>query len=104
MNGNWGSWQWSTVEPYACGCDGLSYKERHCNNPAPENGGSLCDGLMKQTESTDCDECACKKKGRIGGCEQKCLNTYGSRICSCRDGFTESGNECEGNSYLKGKF
>ncbi|XP_006875462.1 PREDICTED: complement component C6 [Chrysochloris asiatica] len=48
VNGNWGCWSsWST-------CD-VTYKRlrtRECNNPAPQQGGKLCDGEQRQEE--DC--------------------------------------------------
>lgn len=34
-----------------------------------------------------------------GGCDQLCINTVGSRACSCKAGFTlkNDGISCEGN-------
>ena len=54
VNGNWGAWSsWSS-----CGNarDGKStckkVKSRHCNKPAPANGGQACEGDEKEEE--DC--------------------------------------------------
>ena len=37
-----------------------------------------------------------------GGCAQICTNTPGSRVCSCRAGFTlaSDGTNCEGKTIL----
>ncbi|KAM8704028.1 hypothetical protein ACLKA7_008618 [Drosophila subpalustris] len=41
---------------------------------------------------TDVDECAVNN----GGCQHRCLNTYGSYQCSCRNGYTlhKNGHNC----------
>ncbi|KAK3546344.1 hypothetical protein QTP70_025755 [Hemibagrus guttatus] len=47
VDGNWSCWsEWS-----AC-TGGTKKRTRQCNNPAPQNGGSSCQG--KQEDSTDC--------------------------------------------------
>ena len=52
---------------------------------------------------TDIDECAASN----GGCEQSCINTNGSKYCSCQSGYTLTENElnCTGwfvTSYRQG--
>ena len=38
-----------------------------------------------------------------GGCEQNCMNTIGSFVCSCDDGYTLNDDErtCTGRFFLK---
>ena len=44
VDGSWGEWeQWSAChERLGCGWGGVSKRYRHCNNPAPLNGGKHC--------------------------------------------------------------
>ncbi|XP_033742072.1 fibrillin-2-like [Pecten maximus] len=50
-------------------------------------------GFLLHSNGRDCfdhNECLFDN----GGCEQECHNTYGSRICSCRDGYRRAGTRC----------
>ena len=46
----------------------------------------------------DIDECAMN----TSSCDQICVNTFGSYMCTCRSGFMLNNmtNQCEGNSIL----
>ena len=37
-------------------------------------------------------------------CDQTCNNTVGSYICSCSDGFTSDGDQCNGESVVLSSF
>ena len=44
----------------------------------------------------------CEKNSRICVREADCVNTIGSYLCECRDGFTQTGpNSCEGKCAIK---
>ena len=51
VNGNWSSWSGWTCE------EGLRQKLRSCNNPAPKNGGKICEGESKQIDHGDTESC-----------------------------------------------
>lgn len=50
--------------------------------------------------SADKDECAKDN----GGCQQECVNTFGSYLCRCRNGFRlhENGHDCKEGRRLWG--
>ena len=62
VDGQWGTWgNWSQCSS-TCGT-GMQTRTRLCNNPAPQNGGSLCHGnsthvlknlLLAQNETKYC--------------------------------------------------
>ena len=57
VNGNWGSWgSWGSCNS----ATGNKKRTRSCNNPAPENGGSLCPGSSSLT-----DKCKIRKKDKL---------------------------------------
>ena len=56
VNGGWsdfGDWSDCSVD---CG-DGERTRERECNNPAPKNGGAMCEGDAVQIEKCSEDPC-----------------------------------------------
>ncbi|KAI4459045.1 adamts a disintegrin and metalloprotease with thrombospondin motifs protease [Holotrichia oblita] len=56
INGGWGDWgTWSDCSR-TCGI-GLSFQERHCDNPAPEHGGRYCLGERKKAKLCNTDPC-----------------------------------------------
>ena len=70
MDGSWGSWgHWSDC-PKTCG-EGQQLRDRICDNPTPEFGGSLCtsnqiyvlsmttDGKLKETGAQVCNNANC---------------------------------------------
>ena len=70
MDGSWGSWgQWSDCST-TCG-EGQQLRDRICDNPTPEFGGSLCtsnqifvlsitsDGTFKETGTQTCNDGNC---------------------------------------------
>ncbi|XP_052793992.1 SCO-spondin-like [Mya arenaria] len=78
INGNWGPWSDFTKCSSMCGI-GNQQRQRVCNNPPPQFGGMLCDGMKSQTEITDCDTgIPCKIDGNWGiwgkweNCPVKC--------------------------------
>ena len=56
INGQWSEWeQWSSCSVTCNG--GIQQRVRHCNDPAPQNGGSDCVG--ESSESLPCEESEC---------------------------------------------
>ena len=67
VNGNWGNWmQWSAC---SVSCEeGRKTRSRNCDDPAPANGGTPCQG--KQNEIEQCTERAkCPQDGGWGWTE-----------------------------------
>ena len=57
VNGVWGSWgAWSTCNG-TCG-QGTQNRQRSCDNPSPQYGGSTCDGISSSSQN----------------CSKKCLS------------------------------
>ncbi|XP_042884223.1 A disintegrin and metalloproteinase with thrombospondin motifs 7-like [Penaeus japonicus] len=56
INGEWGSWSsWSQCTR-TCGA-GTQMAERHCDNPAPANGGRYCTGDRKRYRICNTEDC-----------------------------------------------
>lgn len=56
INGEWGSWSsWSQCTR-SCGA-GTQMAERHCDNPAPANGGRYCTGDRKRYRICNTEVC-----------------------------------------------
>ena len=56
VNGNWGRWgEWSSCSE-TCG-EGSKNRTRVCDNPAPTNGGSDCNGSRIQVETCKIRDC-----------------------------------------------
>ena len=62
VNGQWSEWDpWSSC---SATCDGgTQHRVRHCNDPAPQNGGSDCVG--ESSESRPCGESECPGRSRL---------------------------------------
>ncbi|XP_067327139.1 A disintegrin and metalloproteinase with thrombospondin motifs 18 [Anolis sagrei] len=46
INGQWSTWSKWTDCSRTCG-GGVTYQERHCNNPKPQHGGKFCQGSSR---------------------------------------------------------
>ena len=96
LNGGWGEWEsWSS-----CGSNCKMTRTRGCNNPAPANGGSNCEGNIEDVN--DCDGGNCRSEGvwsswtSWSSCGTNCKLTR-SRSCTNPD-TANDGSECEGES------
>ncbi|XP_071091239.1 A disintegrin and metalloproteinase with thrombospondin motifs 12-like [Haliotis cracherodii] len=56
INGEWGQWEGWTDCTRSCGA-GISYSERHCDNPPPSHGGRYCIGERKRYRICKTDPC-----------------------------------------------
>ncbi|KAL5005515.1 hypothetical protein ScPMuIL_018971 [Solemya velum] len=56
INGAWGEWSEWTDCTRTCGA-GVLHSARHCDNPAPENGGKYCIGERKRYRICNTDPC-----------------------------------------------
>ena len=54
--------------------------------------------IMTYVEILDINECDLN----IDGCDQTCVNTVGSFLCNCTDGYelNEDGILCDGKNYI----
>lgn len=58
VDGRWSDWQ--AWEPCSVSCGfGVQLRTRYCNNPAPVNGGKMCEGDL--VESSPCEAKPCRK-------------------------------------------
>ena len=46
---------------------------------------------------SDIDECS---NSSLNDCDQICINTFGSFMCQCRDGYEHINNSCIGESFI----
>jgi len=57
VDGNWGEWNWTSNCSTPCQ-DGIRYKRRKCDNPAPSNGGLKCmTNNGRRDEESDSEPC-----------------------------------------------
>uniref|UniRef100_A0A8C5S1Y8 A disintegrin and metalloproteinase with thrombospondin motifs 18 n=1 Tax=Laticauda laticaudata TaxID=8630 RepID=A0A8C5S1Y8_LATLA len=57
VNGQWSAWtRWSDCSR-TCG-GGVTYQERHCNNPKPQHGGKFCQGSSRIYQLCNTQLCA----------------------------------------------
>ncbi|XP_057688031.1 A disintegrin and metalloproteinase with thrombospondin motifs 3 isoform X1 [Corythoichthys intestinalis] len=56
QDGSWGSWSKHGSCSRSCGT-GVRLRTRHCNNPAPINGGQDCPGVNFEYQLCNMDEC-----------------------------------------------
>ncbi|XP_006811547.1 A disintegrin and metalloproteinase with thrombospondin motifs 6-like [Saccoglossus kowalevskii] len=56
INGNWGKWSEYSSCSRTCG-GGISFSERHCDNPEPQYGGSYCVGERKRYHICNMEPC-----------------------------------------------
>lgn len=56
QDGNWGSWSKLGSCSRTCG-SGVRFRTRHCNNPAPANGGQDCPGVNYEYQLCNKEDC-----------------------------------------------
>ncbi|XP_019343740.2 A disintegrin and metalloproteinase with thrombospondin motifs 18 isoform X2 [Alligator mississippiensis] len=74
INGQWSAWsEWSECSR-TCG-GGVTYRERHCNNPKPQYGGKFCQGSSRIYQLCNIQLCP---PNRLGFRAQQCAE-YNSK-------------------------
>ncbi|KAH9498407.1 hypothetical protein Btru_008190 [Bulinus truncatus] len=69
VNGNWNSWtQWTSCST-DCGV-GLKHRTRACNNPAPEFGGTPCEGETSEWDTCLNTKCENYEDGKQTDCDK----------------------------------
>ncbi|XP_072234960.1 SCO-spondin [Leuresthes tenuis] len=114
LHGGWSVWsQWSQCSSE---CDsGIQTRERFCNSPAPQHGGSSCTGPHIQTSDCNSHPCSgvcpegmihmrvaeCETQG--GACPRVCLDMTSTEVqcatscydgCYCAPGFYLFNSSC----------
>ncbi|CAG2242954.1 unnamed protein product [Mytilus edulis] len=84
IDGQWSSWT-TTSCSMTCG-NGMTYRNRTCNNPSPSDGGKICQGV--DNESSVCNLGDCRVDGHWGlwssvRCSITCGNGIGRRTRRC---------------------
>ncbi|XP_070536953.1 fibrillin-1-like [Ptychodera flava] len=92
-----------TCENGKCYLDGDRQQQCQCDKGYKNDPAGNCE---------DCNECRneCFGEGEQNRCQQRCLNTEGSYLCSCDPGYTLDGNgftctdidECASNPCVNG--
>ncbi|XP_071143571.1 carboxypeptidase N subunit 2-like [Mytilus edulis] len=98
VDGRWSSWT-TTSCSMTCG-NGMTYRNRTCDNPSPSDGGNMCQGV--DNESTVCNLGDCPVDGHWGlwssvRCSVTCGNGIGIRTRRCDNPAPSGGgNGCVG--------
>ncbi|CAG2242951.1 unnamed protein product [Mytilus edulis] len=98
VDGQWSSWT-TTSCSMTCG-NGMTYRNRTCDNPSPSDGGNMCQGV--DNESTVCNLGDCPVDGHWGlwssvRCSVTCGNGIGLRTRRCDNPAPSGGgNGCVG--------
>ncbi|CAC5382235.1 Coadhesin,Hemicentin-1,Mucin-like protein,Thrombospondin-1 [Mytilus coruscus] len=102
VNGEWTAWTPWTNCPETCNDETLN-RTRSCSNPAPENGGTDCQGLDKEFMS--CHTAQCPVDGGWtewsvwSDCPDTCSDEDLIRTRSCTNPSPENdGKSCEGSN------
>jgi hypothetical protein len=101
VDGAWSDWSvWGDCSA-ECG-GGTSTSVRECNSPAPENGGTDCEG--NASEDRNCNDSPCAIDGawsewsEVGDCSLECGGGLQQYIRKCDKPDPENGGaECEGD-------
>ncbi|XP_065060422.1 A disintegrin and metalloproteinase with thrombospondin motifs 7-like [Rhopilema esculentum] len=82
VDGGWGPWsKWSSCTR-SCG-GGVRSKERHCDNPKPQNGGKYCLGVYKKYQICNKKECKAQTAGfRDLQCQYYAMHAFPTYINS----------------------
>ncbi|XP_057298019.1 SCO-spondin-like isoform X2 [Hydractinia symbiolongicarpus] len=83
VNGNWGSW--SAYGACSAKCNGgVKTRYRHCNNPAPSNGGRACAGGSTMVGACNTHKCTgWSGWGHWGACTLPCNGGIRFRMRNC---------------------
>lgn len=66
LNGHWGRWaDWSACST-TCG-KGYQTRSRMCDDPPPQFGGNICEGVLVQTQMCKGNRPECKSSNKVTG-------------------------------------
>ena len=103
IDGGWSAWSEPSSCSHTCG-QGTWARIRQCNNPAPANGGRVCDGDDRMTEPCMVTTCLVVVHGGWSDwstpvCSRSCGGGTQTRTRSCSNPApANGGNPCSGES------
>eukprot|EP00058_Branchiostoma_floridae_P027786 XP_002613277.1 hypothetical protein BRAFLDRAFT_68242 [Branchiostoma floridae] len=106
VDGGWSEWSPLSVCSVTCGV-GTQTRDRSCTNPAPANGGAVCEGDTEETQVCD-SGVSCPVDGGwsewspLSVCNVTCGVGTQTRDRSCTNPAPQHGGaECEGEAVAK---
>uniref|UniRef100_A0A671F330 Metalloendopeptidase n=1 Tax=Rhinolophus ferrumequinum TaxID=59479 RepID=A0A671F330_RHIFE len=95
---SWRRWAWSCAALQVCKYDFVELHGKFCGSEKPEVITSQYNNMRVEFKSDNTvskkglqDKDECSKDN--GGCQQDCVNTFGSYECQCRSGFVLHDNK-----------
>ena len=101
IDGNWSVWSFWSSCSVSCG-KGIQGRRRYCDNPPPQNGGTVCKGISEETRMCFADtKCSINGGWSVWGswsiCSASCGEGYQVRVRYCNNPTPMyGGKDCKG--------